>query len=200
MLRPLRAISSIKGLQILVISVMNSFGLLGDTILVLFSFFTIFSIACTQLMSGYLKKRCVNIETGQRLPGDDIYFCGGVNTCPEGYFCGKQNENPNFGVTNFDNVCYAMLIVFQCITMEGWSDIMIMYQQAYTNYVFIIFIPMVFVGAFFLVNLLLAVINTSFSNTHKVLQAKNAAEKARRRKKKKVVVDEDNFDEAAAAD
>lgn len=64
MLRPLRAISSIKGLQILVISVMNSFGLLGDTILVLFSFFIIFSIACTQLMSGYLKKRCVSIETG----------------------------------------------------------------------------------------------------------------------------------------
>jgi hypothetical protein len=46
-LRPLRAISSIKGLQMLVTAVMNSFGLLKDTILVLFAFFTVFSIACT---------------------------------------------------------------------------------------------------------------------------------------------------------
>lgn len=27
-------------------------------------------------------------------------------------------------VTSFDNIGYAMLTVFQCITMEGWTPIM----------------------------------------------------------------------------
>ena len=31
---------------------------------------------------------------------------------------------PNFGITNFDNILFAILTVFQCITMEGWTDIL----------------------------------------------------------------------------
>lgn len=37
-----------------------------------------------------------------------------------------------------------------------------MYQQAYTYAVFLYFVPLVFIGAFFLLNLVLAVINFSF--------------------------------------
>lgn len=46
-LRPLRAITSIKGLQVLVLSVLSALPLLQDTILVLLSFFIVFSIAGT---------------------------------------------------------------------------------------------------------------------------------------------------------
>jgi voltage-dependent calcium channel L type alpha-1D len=31
---------------------------------------------------------------------------------------------PNNGITNFDNIGLAMLTVFQCITMEAWTDVM----------------------------------------------------------------------------
>lgn len=31
---------------------------------------------------------------------------------------------PNYGITSFDNIAFAMLTVFQCITMEGWTSIM----------------------------------------------------------------------------
>lgn len=114
MLRPLRAITSIKGLQVLVVSIIKSLPLLQDTILVLLSFFIVFSIAGTQLLSGILKKRCVHIDNGTTLDDDPVepYLCGGRNQCPEGYFCGKQNGNPNFGVTNFDNLMYSLLVVF----------------------------------------------------------------------------------------
>ena len=47
-------------------------------------------------------------------------LCG---ECPGGYFCGKSNENPNYGATNFDNVCYSFLAVFQSVTLEGWSEV-----------------------------------------------------------------------------
>ncbi len=33
-------------------------------------------------------------------------------------------EGPNYGITCFDNIGFAMLTVFQCITMEGWTTMM----------------------------------------------------------------------------
>ena len=71
----------------------------------------------------------MNIENGQTLVDDEGEepICGS-QPCPDGYVCGKQTLNPNNDVTNFDNIFWALLNVFQCITMEGWSEIMVMYQ------------------------------------------------------------------------
>ena len=38
--------------------------------------------------------------------------------------CDEYWNGPNNGITNFDNFGLAMLTVFQCITMEGWTDVM----------------------------------------------------------------------------
>lgn len=42
---------------------------------------------------------------------------------PFGKFCAAF-ENPNHGMTNFDNIVWAWVTIFQCITTEGWTDIM----------------------------------------------------------------------------
>lgn len=63
-LRPLRTISGIEGLRIIVSALMSSIPLLRDAILILCFFFIIFAIAGVQLFSGILKKRCINVETG----------------------------------------------------------------------------------------------------------------------------------------
>ena len=70
-----------------------------------------------------------------------------------------------------------MLNVFIAITLEGWSEIMVFYFKVYTPYVFFFFMPMVFIGAFFLLNLLLAVINSSYSEAQAKIKA--AKEKLR---------------------
>lgn len=46
--------------------------------------------------------------------------------CPNGTECKKGSawKGPNHGITNFDNILFAILTVFQCITMEGWTDIL----------------------------------------------------------------------------
>lgn len=50
---------------------------------------------------------------------DKGYNCqANVSTCELGW------SGPNHGITTFDNVLFAMVTVFQCITMEGWTDIM----------------------------------------------------------------------------
>lgn len=33
-------------------------------------------------------------------------------------------DGPNNGITNFDNFGLAMLTVFQCVTMEGWTEVL----------------------------------------------------------------------------
>ena len=52
--------------------------------------------------------------------------------CGKGYECSVERGmvcdtywvGPNFGITNFDNFGLAMLTVFQCVTLEGWTDVM----------------------------------------------------------------------------
>ena len=38
--------------------------------------------------------------------------------------CEENWEGPKFGIQSFDNILFAMLTVFQCITMEGWTTVM----------------------------------------------------------------------------
>lgn len=44
--------------------------------------------------------------------------------CPEGTTCRQYWLGPNYGITQFDNILFAILTVFQCITMEGWTDLL----------------------------------------------------------------------------
>lgn len=59
--------------------------------------------------------RVVDWPCGSELP---------ARTCPNGTVCQEYWTGPNFGITNFDNILFAVLTVFQCITMEGWVDIL----------------------------------------------------------------------------
>lgn len=52
-------------------------------------------------------------------------FAGNGRDCVgNGTECRGPWEGPNGGITNFDNIFFAMLTVFQCITMEGWTDVL----------------------------------------------------------------------------
>ena len=127
-LRPLRFVNNIEGLKIVVSSVMSAIPTLKDTIIVLFFFFLIFAIGGLNMFMGMLKQRCINEETGAAMltPDGEEIICG-YDECEPGYFCGKRTLNPNYDVTNFDNIFWSLLNVFQCITLEGWSEIMVMY-------------------------------------------------------------------------
>ena len=170
-LRPLRFVNNIEGLRIVVMSVIAAIPRLKDTIIVLFFFFLIFAIGGLNLFMGQLKQRCVHEMTGNVLVVDEDEVICGYDVCPPDYYCGKRTLNPNSDVTNFDNIFWSLLNVFQCITLEGWSEIMVMYQKAYTPWVIFFFVPMVFIGAFFLLNLTLAVIQSSYSETQAQIKA-----------------------------
>ena len=49
----------------------------------------------------------------------------GAYTCKANIsICLEKWEGPNYGITSFDNIGFAMLTVFQCVTMEGWTQIL----------------------------------------------------------------------------
>lgn len=54
--------------------------------------------------------------------------CGGAFNCEnvEGgpYQCRTDWVGPHAGIVNFDNFGLAMLTVFTCITLEGWTEVM----------------------------------------------------------------------------
>ena len=57
---------------------------------------------------------------------DDPTLCGGNYKCDAeaGHVCREFWEGPNYGITNFDNFGLSMLTVFQCVTLEGWTDVL----------------------------------------------------------------------------
>ena len=68
------------------------------------------------------------IHPNFNIPGammEDPIPCGGNYQCPNGTMeCKEGWEGPNYGITNFDNFPHSMLTVFQCITLEGWTEIL----------------------------------------------------------------------------
>ena len=82
----------------------------------------IYAIIGLELFSGILHKTCFNNNTNEMM--EDPIPCGGTYQCPEGTECREYWDGPNYGITNFDNFLHSMLTVFQCITLEGWTEIL----------------------------------------------------------------------------
>jgi hypothetical protein len=99
-------------------------------------------------------------------------LCNDDSHCSSGFVCGKSNLNsndyyPSYGAENFDNILYSLLNVFTCVTLEGWTYIMIDLERTYNIVSIPYFMSLSFIGAFFLLNLTLAVINSKFNEAHK---------------------------------
>lgn len=61
------------------------------------------------------------------------YNCSELDDKDSVYICCDEWEGPNFGITNFDNFGLAMLTVFQCITLEGWTDVLYNVRHSLIN-------------------------------------------------------------------
>lgn len=123
-LRPLRLVSGVPSLQVVLNSILKAMIPLFHIALLVLFVIIIYAIIGLELFSGKLHKVCRHNITGD--------YEESVGPCGDGYGCDVQNnyhcfggwEGPNFGITNFDNFGLAMLTVFQCITLEGWTDVL----------------------------------------------------------------------------
>ena len=97
-------------------------------------------------------------------PADET--CGNIQDYPNLSFKSEnydQRSYLNFGVTNFDNLGYALLSVFQMITSETWYyQLMNLMDVDYPILGGIYVFSIIIIGQFFLLNLILAVIIQAF--------------------------------------
>ena len=69
----------------------------------------------------------------------------------------------NWGFTTFDTFIDAFNTIFQCFTEEGWTNIMYMYQDSKGRWTMLaMFLSLVMLGAYLLLNLVLAVLGDAF--------------------------------------
>ncbi|XP_058829324.1 muscle calcium channel subunit alpha-1 isoform X4 [Topomyia yanbarensis] len=189
-LRPLRLVSGVPSLQVVLNSILRAMvPLLHIALLVLFVII-IYAIIGLELFSGKLHKSCFHNITGEIMDdphpcGDDGFRC---ETISSDMVCRLYWEGPNFGITNFDNFGLSMLTVFQCVTLEGWTDMLYYIQDAMgSTWQWIYFISMVILGAFFVMNLILGVLSGEFSKER--TKAKNRGDFQKLREKQQIEED-----------
>ncbi|KAM8868462.1 calcium channel, voltage-dependent, L type, alpha 1D subunit, a isoform 14-T14 [Synchiropus picturatus] len=182
-LRPLRLVSGVPSLQVVLNSIIKAMvPLLHIALLVLFVII-IYAIIGLELFIGKMHATCY-------MPGSDLLaeeepapcaISGHGRQCPiNGTECREGWQGPNGGITNFDNFLFAMLTVFQCITMEGWTDVLYWMNDAMGfELPWVYFVSLVIFGSFFVLNLVLGVLSGEFSKEREKAKARGDFQKLR---------------------
>ncbi|XP_053261776.1 voltage-dependent L-type calcium channel subunit alpha-1C isoform X11 [Podarcis raffonei] len=184
-LRPLRLVSGVPSLQVVLNSIIKAMvPLLHIALLVLFVII-IYAIIGLELFMGKMHKTCYVTESLSDTPAEEEpspcapVFAHG-RQCQNGTECRPGWEGPKHGITNFDNFAFAMLTVFQCITMEGWTDVLYWVNDAIgRGWPWIYFVTLIIIGSFFVLNLVLGVLSGEFSKEREKAKARGDFQKLR---------------------
>ncbi|XP_053776840.1 voltage-dependent L-type calcium channel subunit alpha-1C isoform X5 [Desmodus rotundus] len=184
-LRPLRLVSGVPSLQVVLNSIIKAMvPLLHIALLVLFVII-IYAIIGLELFMGKMHKTCYNQEGIADAPAEDdpspcALETGHGRQCQNGTVCKPGWDGPRHGITNFDNFAFAMLTVFQCITMEGWTDVLYWVNDAVgRDWPWIYFVTLIIIGSFFVLNLVLGVLSGEFSKEREKAKARGDFQKLR---------------------
>nr|XP_011743718.1 voltage-dependent L-type calcium channel subunit alpha-1C isoform X49 [Macaca nemestrina] len=181
-LRPLRLVSGVPSLQVVLNSIIKAMvPLLHIALLVLFVII-IYAIIGLELFMGKMHKTCYNQEgiAAEDDPSPCALETGHGRQCQNGTVCKPGWDGPKHGITNFDNFAFAMLTVFQCITMEGWTDVLYWVNDAVgRDWPWIYFVTLIIIGSFFVLNLVLGVLSGEFSKEREKAKARGDFQKLR---------------------
>ncbi|XP_035391927.1 voltage-dependent L-type calcium channel subunit alpha-1D isoform X2 [Electrophorus electricus] len=182
-LRPLRLVSGVPSLQVVLNSIIKAMvPLLHIALLVLFVII-IYAIIGLELFIGKMHASCY-LEGTRTLAEEEPAPCApsghGRHCTANGTVCRDGWQGPNNGITNFDNFLFAMLTVFQCITMEGWVDVLYWMNDAMGfELPWVYFVSLVIFGSFFVLNLVLGVLSGEFSKEREKAKARGDFQKLR---------------------
>uniref|UniRef100_A0A8B9LEY0 Voltage-dependent L-type calcium channel subunit alpha n=1 Tax=Astyanax mexicanus TaxID=7994 RepID=A0A8B9LEY0_ASTMX len=184
-LRPLRLVSGVPSLQVVLNSIIKAMvPLLHIALLVLFVII-IYAIIGLELFIGKMHATCY-MNGSRKYPKTDeesapCSLSGHGRHCTvNGTVCKDGWQGPNNGITNFDNFLFAMLTVFQCITMEGWTEVLYWMNDAMGfELPWVYFVSLVIFGSFFVLNLVLGVLSGEFSKEREKAKARGDFQKLR---------------------
>lgn len=91
--------------------------------------------------------------------------------CLQGY-----GKNPNYGYTSFDTFGWAFLSAFRLMTQDFWENLYQLVLRSAGPWHMLFFIVIIFLGSFYLVNLILAIVAMSYDELQKKAEEEEAAE------------------------
>uniref|UniRef100_A0A8C6Q0S7 Sodium channel protein n=1 Tax=Nothobranchius furzeri TaxID=105023 RepID=A0A8C6Q0S7_NOTFU len=103
----------------------------------------------------------------------DALLCGNssdAGKCPEGYTCIKAGRNPNFGYTSYDTFGWAFLSLFRLMTQDFWENLFQLTLRAAGRTYMLFFVVVIFLGSFYLINLILAVVAMAYDEQNQATQ------------------------------
>ncbi|EGW09056.1 Sodium channel protein type 9 subunit alpha [Cricetulus griseus] len=187
-LRALKTISVIPGLKTIVGALIQSVKKLSDVMILTVFCLSVFALIGLQLFMGNLKHKCFRkelednetlesimntVESEEELKKyfyylegtKDALLCGfstDSGQCPEGYECVKAGRNPDYGYTSFDTFSWAFLALFRLMTQDYWENLYQQTLRAAGKTYMIFFVVVIFLGSFYLINLILAVVAMAY--------------------------------------
>ncbi|XP_068681874.1 sodium channel protein 1 brain-like isoform X2 [Montipora foliosa] len=193
-LRALRTISAVKGLKAMVNTLLKSIRMLSDVLILTTFFLCVFALIGLQLFVGVMQWKCVKKppdgwpqghESFARyikedsnhyiFPGDGVaVLCGNSSVafqCPENYTClPDTGPNPWSQYISYDHFGWALLTSLQLVTMDYWESIYNSVIATKGPGYIVYFLFVIFLGPFYLINLVLAVVSLSYEQETAAMQ------------------------------
>uniref|UniRef100_A0A8C4IFJ7 Sodium channel protein n=1 Tax=Dicentrarchus labrax TaxID=13489 RepID=A0A8C4IFJ7_DICLA len=174
-LRALKTISVIPGLKTIVGALIQSVRKLADVMILTVFCLSVFALIGLQLFMGLLRQKCVrslahcinsSYNNFYKVEGaKDALICGygsDAGKCPDGFDCLKVGRNPNYGYTSFDTFGWAFLALFRLMTQDYWEKLFHQTLRSAGKTYMVFFVLVIFLGSFYLVNLILAVVAMAY--------------------------------------
>uniref|UniRef100_A0A5G2QRH0 Voltage-dependent L-type calcium channel subunit alpha n=1 Tax=Sus scrofa TaxID=9823 RepID=A0A5G2QRH0_PIG len=185
-LRPLRLVSGVPSLQVVLNSIFKAMLPLFHIALLVLFMVIIYAIIGLELFKGKMHKTCYFIGTDivatveNEKPSPCARTGSGRPCTINGSECRGGWPGPNHGITHFDNFGFSMLTVYQCITMEGWTDVLYWVNDAIGNeWPWIYFVTLILLGSFFILNLVLGVLSGEFTKEREKAKSRGTFQKLR---------------------
>ncbi|XP_037039275.1 sodium channel protein para isoform X7 [Bradysia coprophila] len=201
-LRALKTVAIVPGLKTIVGAVIESVKNLRDVIILTMFSLSVFALMGLQIYMGVLTQKCVrrfpldgswgnltdenwsafmkNESNWYKTETGDMPVCGnssGAGQCDEGYMCLQGfGPNPNYGYTSFDTFGWAFLSAFRLMTQDYWENLYQLVLRSAGPWHMLFFIVIIFLGSFYLVNLILAIVAMSYDELQKKAEEEEAAE------------------------
>ncbi|XP_055922897.1 sodium channel protein para isoform X9 [Eupeodes corollae] len=201
-LRALKTVAIVPGLKTIVGAVIESVKNLRDVIILTMFSLSVFALMGLQIYMGVLTQKCIkrfpldgswgnltdenwdyhNRNASNWFTNDGLTYplCGnssGAGQCEEDYVCLQGfGDNPNYGYTSFDSFGWAFLSAFRLMTQDYWENLYQLVLRAAGPWHMLFFIVIIFLGSFYLVNLILAIVAMSYDELQKKAEEEEAAE------------------------
>nr|CAD7455938.1 unnamed protein product [Timema tahoe] len=170
-----------QGLKTIVGAVIESVKNLRDVIILTVFSLSVFALMGLQIYMGVLTQKCIkNFPTDGswgNLTQENWMAFNSNNPCEPGYTCLQGfGNNPNYGYTSFDTFGWALLSAFRLMTQDYWENLYQLVLRSAGPWHMLFFIVIIFLGSFYLVNLILAIVAMSYDELQKKAEEEEAAE------------------------